>query len=119
VSLRERDVLDGLSAGFRAVYSTWWVEAEVNNGGLNQYFWNSSGEFARDAVAGFDRIGVPAMARLMERGIAIRDQDEAKNKKFGAKLANAAFSDGRIRDAVRAHCEADEFDATEYSAFSL
>jgi len=99
---RERDVLDGLSAGFRAVYSTWWVEAEVNNGGFNQYFWNSSGEFARDAVAGFDLIGVPAMARLMERAIAIRDQDAAKIKKFKERGSLEAFSesydDNRLND---------------------
>src|SRR5689334_12710121 len=37
------DVISGLSAGFRMVYATCVLEGEVNNGGFNQFFWNSSG----------------------------------------------------------------------------
>lgn len=101
----ERKALDALSAGFRAVYSTWWVEAEVNNGGFNQYFWNSSGAFARDAVAGFDLIGLPRLARLLERAIAIREEDAPKIKRFKARDTLEAFSesydDNRLNELDR------------------
>jgi len=88
----QRDVLDALSEGFRAVYSTWWVEAEVNNGGFNQYFWNSSGQFAKDAVAGFTLLGATDRAQLMARAIAIHEKDQARMKRFKAQGTLEAFS---------------------------
>jgi hypothetical protein len=87
-----REALSSLPAGFRAVYCTWWVEAEVYNGGFNQYFWNSSGQFASDAVAGFELIGAPALARLMERAIAVHEQDAARLEPFMAENTAEAFS---------------------------
>jgi hypothetical protein len=89
----EREVLKTLPAGFRALYATWWVEAEVNNGGFNQYFWNPAGEFAAEAVEGFDLIGAPALARLTERAIAIRAKDEARMEQFKARDSIKAFSE--------------------------
>ena len=48
----ERATLKSLSVGFRAVYATWVLEGEVDNGGFNQFFWNHSDEMALDAVDG-------------------------------------------------------------------
>lgn len=89
----ERDVIKTLSPGFLAIYTTCWVGIEVFNGGFNQYFWNSSGDFAADAVAGFDLIGTPALARLMERAIAINKEDQDKLKKFKNPRTLEAFSE--------------------------
>jgi hypothetical protein len=88
----EHDVIKTLSPGFIAIYTTWWVEAEVVNGGFNQYFFNSSGSFASEAVAGFDLIGTPALARLMERAIAINRENQEKNKKLNVPRTLEAFS---------------------------
>ena len=30
----------------QAIFLSWWLEAEVNNGGFNQYYTNSSGQYA-------------------------------------------------------------------------
>ena len=30
----------------QAIYLSWWLEAEVNNGGFNQYFANTDGQYA-------------------------------------------------------------------------
>jgi hypothetical protein len=89
----EREVLNILPVGFRTVHATWLVEAEVNNGGFNQYFWNSGGEFAEDAVQGFDLMGVPALARLTERAIAIRARDAARMAAFKQRDTIEAFSE--------------------------
>jgi len=64
------ETVDALSSGFRAIYTTIGVEAEVCNGGFNQYFWNSRGRLAAQAVEGFRRIGAPEYADLMQRAIA-------------------------------------------------
>ncbi len=37
----------------RAFWLTWVVEGEVNNGGFNQYYWNTNDRFATDAVDAF------------------------------------------------------------------
>ena len=42
---------EGLSHQFRVFFCTWEVEAEVMNGGFNQYFWNSSSQNAERTPA--------------------------------------------------------------------
>ena len=37
----EDALLASLSKGNRALWLTWIVESEVNNGGFNQYYWNT------------------------------------------------------------------------------
>jgi len=89
----ESRVVRGLSTGLRAVYTTWIVEGEVNNGGFNQYFWNTRGVFADDAVAGFKLFGANAHADLMRRAIAIRKEEAAKMAKFRERGTLEAFSE--------------------------
>ena len=45
-----------------------WLTTEVNNGGMDQYFHNSSGDFALETVADLRLIGAPATADLVEKG---------------------------------------------------
>jgi hypothetical protein len=47
---RPRQTFILLPERIQALYSTWMVDAEVRNGRFNQYFWNTSGELANDAV---------------------------------------------------------------------
>ena len=56
-----------LSPAQQALYSTWLVEAEVNNGGFNQFYFNSSGEFANMAVGGFNQFGLTKYAELVQK----------------------------------------------------
>lgn len=89
----EQEELRELPQGFSIVYTTWWVEAEVNNGGFNQYFWNPSGEFASEALAGFEAIGSLPLAGLMKRAIAVRDEDQVRMKAFKVRGSLEAFSE--------------------------
>ena len=36
-----------------------WLHLEVSNGGFEQYFWNSTGTTAPEALAGYQAIGMP------------------------------------------------------------
>lgn len=85
-------VLAGLPGGFRDVYSTWVVEAEVDNGGFNQLFWNAPGWLPKDAAAGFERLGLVELARLVDAGIAIHQQDSARLAALKAEGTLEAFS---------------------------
>ena len=46
--------------------SVWLLEAEVNNGGFNQYYWNSAGELATETVKSLNEIGAIETASIVE-----------------------------------------------------
>ena len=64
-------IITALSNGRQAIFATWGLEAEVNNGGFNQYFFNSfsSGQYAEEARDGFRLIGAEKHANLTQRAI--------------------------------------------------
>src|SRR3954463_14970722 len=43
-----------------------WCEYEVRNGGFYQFFWNSTGVLAPEALEAFRRIGMPGVAAVIE-----------------------------------------------------
>lgn len=56
---------------YRALYLTAYAEFEIYNGGMHQYFTNSSGQFAPMAVAAFEAIGLPKSAEAIAKGVAL------------------------------------------------
>lgn len=46
-----------------------WTMSEVENGGFRQFFLNSTGVVGPEAVRGFERIGLPDAARLVEQAM--------------------------------------------------
>lgn len=51
----------------QAIYIIWMLEAEVNNGGFNQYYFNSTGAFAKFAPDALKLVGAEAMSSLVMR----------------------------------------------------
>lgn len=90
---RELETLKDLSSGFRAIYTTIVVEGEVNNGGFNQYFWNSEGRLGQLTVDGFHEIGAPDFAKLMERAIVTWRQEHSLLGRFKDVNTLEAFSE--------------------------
>jgi len=60
-----------LSPPERVFLLIWELESEVNNGGFQQYFLNSSGEHAPEVVAALKTIGAPATADLAQRALDV------------------------------------------------
>src|SRR5204863_7619338 len=89
----EEVCLTELSAGFRAIFTTLHVEAEVCNGGFNQYFWNSEGKLADFAVEGFRHIGAAEYADLMKRAIAAWREENDVIEPFREAGTLEAFSE--------------------------
>lgn len=50
----------------QAIYIIWLLEGEVNNGGFNQYYYNSSGQFARLAPDALKLVGATQFATLTQ-----------------------------------------------------
>ena len=83
----------GLSRGFQIVYLTWLVEAEVLNGGFNQYYWNTSGEFAEITPAALREIGADEAASIMEQSLEAAIAEIPEMAKFRAAGTVEAFSE--------------------------
>jgi hypothetical protein len=74
--------VEALPAGTRAIYTTFLVDAEVNNGGFNQFFYNPSGEFAGHALAGYELLGAEEYAAIMRAAIATRESERERMAQF-------------------------------------
>jgi hypothetical protein len=63
----------------QAIYMVWWLEAEVNNGGYNQFYSNSSGQFYKQLPDALTLIGATKFADLTKRA---NDTYQKENKKI-------------------------------------
>jgi len=93
---RRRDILSALGPGFRAIDATWWAEIEVTSGGFRQYFRNTRGQFAADAVQGFRVMGARELAAVMEQAITIAVEEQALSQPVGQ-----GSGPGRAQDRYR------------------
>jgi hypothetical protein len=85
-------VIQGLPAGTLAIYTTYLVDFEVNNGGFNQFFWNPSGEFAGSALAGYELLGAEEYAAVMRAAIATHETERDLLAPFYENDTLEAFS---------------------------
>ena len=53
----------------QAIYMTWLLEGEVNNGGYNQFYANSSGQFYKHLPEALKLIGANKLANLTQQWI--------------------------------------------------
>ncbi len=67
----ESSGFNALNEKEQAIYSIWWLEAEVNNGGFHQYFWNSAGDYADTTLKSLGNIGALKTASLLEQAIEV------------------------------------------------
>jgi hypothetical protein len=57
--------LAGLVPTERLLYALGWLRTELNNGGFDQYFFNSSGDLAETAIEAVRAADVPELASLV------------------------------------------------------
>ena len=89
---RESGVVAALPPGVRAIYTTWLVDAEVNNGGFNQFFFNPSGQHAGDALAGYELLGAEEYVAVMRAAIATFEIERERLAPFYEAGTAEAFS---------------------------
>src|SRR5271170_2757632 len=53
------------------LYAAHFCQSEVCNGGFTQFFWNSTGVLAPEAVQGFIAIGQPKVATVVEKAMSM------------------------------------------------
>ena len=89
----EVNIVSRLPLGVRALYVTWEVEAEVNNGGFHQYYWNTADRYSTQAVEGFEFFGAEKHAALMRMANSIRAKEIDTSAKFRREDTAEAFSE--------------------------
>ena len=95
-----REIVDGLPDSFRGFYATWWLEAEVNNGGFNQYFWNPYGYWAEDAIAAFEEYGADEYAEVTKKAVTLFLSEVETHREFRELGTLEAFSESYRHTAL-------------------
>ena len=74
---KQYDIVTKLPNGLRYLFASIQLGDEVYNGGFNQYFYNTNGEFIDEAIASFNYFGLPKFAEIVTRAadIAIAEID--------------------------------------------
>lgn len=62
---------DNLTEPEKVFYCVYWLEGEVNNGGFNQYFFNSAGDFAQETVVALRKIGAHYTADILLQSFSV------------------------------------------------
>jgi hypothetical protein len=60
-----------LTAAERTFDCIYWLEAEVNNGGFHQYFFNTAGDHAQETIGALQEIGANYTAGLLQQAMSV------------------------------------------------
>jgi hypothetical protein len=71
-----------LTKGQQAFFSTWILEGEINNGGFNQFYFNSSGQYSKMAEIGLKTIGAEKFSELTSRANKIYNENKERLQEF-------------------------------------
>ncbi|MGB0869634.1 MAG: DMP19 family protein [Flavobacteriales bacterium] len=78
-----KEKISKLTKGQQAIFSIWMLQTEVNNGGFNQFYYNSSGQFSEMAKDGLEYVGAEKFSQLVDKAnkaySVIKDELESKN----------------------------------------
>jgi hypothetical protein len=94
-----------LTRGLQVFYLSFIVEAEVMNGGFNQFFWNSSSEYAELIAPALRELGASEAAEIFEQALAVANAEIETTAEFRRSSTLEAFS------ASYEHTRLNEFDS--------
>ena len=67
-------ILQKSTIGRQTIYTTWWIEGEVRNGGFNQYFFNSNGIYLPYLLNGLKELNDSDYSSIINKAIQIYEQ---------------------------------------------
>jgi hypothetical protein len=79
------------------VWAAWWCQTEVCNGGFHQFFSNSTGMLAPEAMLGFALIHVPGAAILVRDAMAKFPVPFPRNREARQEALGAIKGEGKER----------------------
>ena len=103
---------DELPEAPRLLFAAHWAQSEIGNGGFAQFFSNSTGVLAPEAVHAFVALGMPRVADTLTKAMALLGDSYPR----GRSARQKALQGFRRRDAGGM---ARSFDALEDEYFKL
>ena len=67
----EKVGFDGLTDAEKVFFCVWVLTGQVDNGGFDQFFFNSSGNYSTEAVDAFEKIGASKTAGIVYRANSV------------------------------------------------
>jgi len=89
-------VFKNASVGQIGLFSLDWCQKEVRNGGFAQFFENSTGMLAAEALEGFKMIGARSYAKLLEEAISLLPGRKAMRSRVCRYLQCRFLSSARV-----------------------
>lgn len=84
-----------LSYGQKALYYWWYLDAQVTNGGFDQFYGNGYGPYASTIIKGLEHIGDTAMAALVKKADNIYQRSQKlMDKAQESSLSSSDFYAG-------------------------
>lgn len=105
------DVLAALKAlprGLQIFYLSFVVEAEVMNGGFNQFFWNPSARFAPFIEQALVELGSPQASVIFREAWAVAIAEDAgrpKDSELSLEAFSASYEETRLNEFDRPFSE--------------
>lgn len=78
-----------LPVASKHLFAANWLISEVCNGGFSQFFFNSTGVLAPEAVQGLKEIGLPGLAAISEEAMAWLGPDYPRERDLRCDLLEA------------------------------
>jgi hypothetical protein len=93
---REDEVLTRATPGQSAIYALLWTDAEVNNGGFEQFFFNSSGSLIDEAIEGAELVGASGNASILREAAEVfADGDVPENRETRSRILDELSEESR------------------------
>lgn len=77
----------------QVLFAAHWTQSEVLNGGFGQYFSNSTGVLAPEAVEAFRALGMPRTAAVIERAMSFFGSPYPRDRELREAALDAADED--------------------------
>ncbi len=77
------------------LFAAHWCISEVGNGGFHQFFTNSTGVLAPEALAAFTTIGMPQCAAVVAEAISFFGRPYPRDREFRIELLNGIPGESR------------------------
>ena len=80
--VNQYEVIASLPKPCRDVFACCTVVDEINNGGFNKLFFNSTGQFAQMAQEGFQALGSDSLSNIIKHAIEIYEKNRELFEKY-------------------------------------
>jgi len=97
------------------IFAAHWCQSEVCNGGLHQFFWNSTGVLAPEAVAGFRAIGLENCARILEEAMRFFGENYPRQQETRTEILDQIQGETREERDPFFHMDESFYDDLDYS----